>query len=81
MITLTIPDTLYQRLETLAQYQNTSIEAAISGAVSHEIERYNTSAFFAERAREYNPSAFQAALAKIPNENPEEDDIFYPQQE
>ena len=76
MITLTIPETLYQRLETLAQYQNTSIEAAINGAVSHEIERYNTSAFFAERARAYNPSAFQAALAKIPNENPEDNDMF-----
>lgn len=74
MITLSIPDADYKHLETLAQSQNISIETAMSKAISHEVERYETSAFFAERRKRYNPSAFQAALQNISNDIAEEYD-------
>ncbi len=74
MITLNISDTLYKHLGTLARSQNITIETAMSKAISHEVQRYETSAFFAERRKRYNAAAFQAALHNISDTIPENND-------
>lgn len=74
MMNIAIPDSLYYRLQTLASRHNTNIEVLVEEAINHEATRRETSVFFAERKKHFDPQAFQIALAAIPDDVPDAND-------
>jgi len=73
-ISLRLPDSLHETVRELAEKEHVSINHFIALAVSEKISALMTEEYLAERAKRGDRAKFEAALAKVPDVEPEEQD-------
>lgn len=73
-ISLRLPDSLHQQARKLAEKERVSINQLITLALAEKISALMTEDYLAERARRGNREKFLAAMANVPNVEPEEYD-------
>jgi len=65
-----IPDSLYKRLQTLAEQDGVSLDQFVVLAVAEKISALTTEGYLRERANRGNRSKYENVLAKVPDVEP-----------
>lgn len=65
-----MPDRLHGQARLLAKEEGLSMSEFLVASVSHEVIRQETLDFFREAAKNYDPQAFEEALAGVPDVPP-----------
>ena len=73
-ISLRLPDSLHDRVRKLAKEENISINQFVATAIAEKMSALLTEEYLNERARKGSKKKFKAALSKVKNIAPEEDD-------
>jgi hypothetical protein len=73
-LSLRLPDSLHKQLRELAKREGISINQFISAAVGEKMAALMTEEFLAKRAARGSREKFEAALAQIPDREPEDYD-------
>lgn len=73
-LNIQLPDSLHKRLEVLAEQEGISIEQFVTSAVSEKIAAFMSQEYLTERAKRASREKYDAALAQVPNVEPEEYD-------
>lgn len=74
MIRLRLPDSLYKAAQKLAQRENISINQLIRLALAEKLSALLTEDYLKERAQRGSREAFEAAMAKVADAEPDERD-------
>ena len=74
-ISVRLPDSLHVGVRDLARREGISINQFIASAVAEKIAALDTEAYLVERAARGDRARFDAALAKIADREPAEDDL------
>ena len=69
-----LPDSLQQQLQALAERDGISIDQFIATAVAEKMAALMTESYLAERAKRGSRAKYEAALAQVPDVEPEEHD-------
>lgn len=69
-----VPDSLYYKVESLAQRENMSIEQLVMIALASQVSALLTKDYLGQKAQQDDWSKFQEVLAKVPDVEPEEYD-------
>ena len=69
-----LPDSIHERVNKLAKQDEVSMNQFMVTAVSNEVIRQETHAFFQSRAAGFDEGAFLRALAEVPDVPPEKRD-------
>jgi predicted DNA-binding protein len=75
-ISLRLPDSIHDRARVLSKRDHVSINQFVATAVAEKISAMETVSYLANRAKRANRSRFEAALAQVPDREPEEHDQF-----
>jgi len=73
-VQIQLPQSIHEKVVTLARKEGMSLDQFLVNAISNEIIRQETHAFFRQKTASFNESDFMAALAEIPASSPEEID-------
>ena len=73
-VSLTLPQSLQEQVETLAQKEGISVTAFITLAVAEKLATLATADYLTERAKRGSRDKLLAVLAKAPDVEPEEYD-------
>lgn len=73
-LSLRLPESLHQKLGELAEREGISINQLITSAVAEKMSALMTEEYLATRAKRASRRKFEAALAKVPDVEPEEFD-------
>ena len=73
-LSLRLPTSLHRRLGEVAQQEGVSINQLVNSAVAEKMAALLTEEYLAERAKRGSRARFAAALAKVPNREPEPGD-------
>ena len=73
-IQVRLPDRIHSRVKRLSSEEGVSLNQFIVTSVSNEVVREETRDFFREAASRFDPKAFAAALADVPDVPPTEGD-------
>ena len=73
-LSLRLPESLHQKLGELAEREGISINQLITSAVAEKMSALMTAEYLATRAKRASRRKFEAALAKVPDIEPEEFD-------
>lgn len=73
-LSLRLPNSLHNRVRKLAEEEGVSINQFISTAVAEKMSALMTGEYLAERAARGDRELFEAALRRIPDTEPREDD-------
>ena len=73
-LSLRLPNSLHRQLRELAKREGISINQFISSAVGEKMAALMTAEYLAERARRGSREKFEAALAQVPDVEPEDFD-------
>lgn len=73
-ISLRLPNYLHDTLRELAQKEQVSINQLIVLAIAEKVSALATEDYLAERASRADRAKFEAAMAKVPKVEPEEND-------
>ncbi|MFN8483197.1 MAG: toxin-antitoxin system HicB family antitoxin [Anaerolineae bacterium] len=73
-ISVRLPGSLHRKLRELADKENVSINQLITLAVAEKVSALLTEDYLAQRAARGHRSKFEAAMAKVADEPPEERD-------
>lgn len=73
-INLRLPESLHKAIRELAKEDNISINQFITLAVAEKVSALMTEAYLSERASRASRAKFDAALAKVPDVEPDEHD-------
>jgi len=73
-LSLRLPESLHQKLGELAEREGISINQLITSAVAEKMSALMTEEYLAARAKRASRRKFEAALAKVPDVEPEEFD-------
>ena len=73
-MSLTLPKSLQEQVETLAQQEGISVNEFIALAVAEKLATLATADYLAERAKRGSRDKLLAVLAKAPDVEPEEYD-------
>jgi hypothetical protein len=73
-ISLRLPDSLHQSARKLAQRENISINQLITLALAEKLAALLTEDYLKERAQRGNREAFEAAMTKVADSEPDERD-------
>jgi hypothetical protein len=73
-LSLRLPHSLHERARTLARREGISINQLISTALAEKMSALLTEEYFRERGQRASRAKFLAALAKVPDVEPEEQD-------
>lgn len=71
MLTVHLPDSLYKNLHELAQRDGISVDQFIAIAVAEKMAALMTETYLKERARRGSRAKYEAALAQVPDVEPE----------
>ena len=66
-----LPDSLQQQLQTLAERDGISLDQFIATAVAEKMAALLTEAYLEERAKRGSCAKYEAALAQVPDVEPE----------
>lgn len=64
---LRLPDGVHHRAKQLAQEEGISLNQFLAMSISNEVVRQETHDFFHATSANFNPTAFAAALTRIPS--------------
>lgn len=70
-LSLRLPESLHQKLGELAEREGISINQLITSAVAEKMSALMTEEYLAARAKRASRRKFDAALAKVPDVEPE----------
>jgi len=73
-ISVRLPDSLHSMAKALASQDNTSMNQFIASAVAEKVSALATESYLRERAERASEIRFQAALAAVPAQRPDEFD-------
>jgi hypothetical protein len=73
-ISVRLPDSLHSMAKTLASQDNASMNQFIASAVAEKVSALATESYLRERAERASESKFQAALAAVPDAQPDDVD-------
>jgi hypothetical protein len=73
-ISLRLPESLHKEIRKLADEEGISINQFISTAAAEKLAALKTVAYLEERARRGSREKFEAALARLPDAEPEDYD-------
>jgi hypothetical protein len=73
-ISVRLPDSLHSMAKALANQDNTSMNQFIASAVAEKVSALATESYLRERAERASEVRFQAALAAVPAQRPDEFD-------
>lgn len=73
-LSVQLPNSLYKSLQDLAEREGISIEQFITMAVAEKMAALMTEGYLAERAKRGSREKYEAALAQVPDVEPEEYD-------
>ena len=73
-ISLRLPDSLHETVRELADKEHVSINHFIALAVAEKISALMTEQYLSERAKRGDRAKFEAAMAKVADIEPEEQD-------
>ena len=73
-ISLSLPESLHQRMQELADKDQISIDQFVISAIAEKISAFMTKDYLEERANRASKSKFEQAIAKVPDVEPEEYD-------
>lgn len=77
-LSLRLPESLHRKLGELAEQEGISINQLITSAVAEKMSALMTEEYLAARAARASRKKFNAALAKVPDVEPEEFDRLPP---
>jgi hypothetical protein len=72
-ISLRLPDSLHDRVRVLSKKDHVSINQFVATAVAEKIAALETEDYLSERASRASRKKFEAALAQIPDREPDKD--------
>jgi hypothetical protein len=75
-LSLRLPHSLHERARTLARREGISINQLIATALAEKMSALLTEEYFRERGKRASRAKFVAALARIPDVEPEDHDKF-----
>ncbi len=75
-ISLSLPDSLHERVRKLAKEDNISINQFIATALAEKMSALLTEEYLTERAKKGSKKKFKTALSKVKNIAPEENDVL-----
>ena len=70
-LSVRLPNSLHQQIRRLAKQEGISINQFISSAAAEKMAALMTLDYLEERAQRGNREAFEAALARLPDAEPE----------
>jgi hypothetical protein len=73
-LSVQIPNSLHTHLQELAEREGITVEQFIASAVAEKMSALMTESYLAERAKRGNRTKYEAALAQVPDVEPEEYD-------
>jgi hypothetical protein len=73
-INLRLPDSLHEKARAVAERENIPLEQLITLALAEKLSALMTEEYLGERARRGNRAAFEQALSKVADVEPDEDD-------
>jgi hypothetical protein len=73
-ISLRLPDSLHNKARELAEKEHVSINQLITLALAEKLSALMTEEYLRERARRGDKDRFQAAMAKVADVEPDEQD-------
>jgi hypothetical protein len=73
-ISLRLPDSLHHKARELAEKEHISINQLITLALAEKLSALMTEEYLGERARRGDKARFQAAIAKVADVEPDEQD-------
>lgn len=75
-LSLRLPDSLHEEIKSLAKKEGISINQFISSAVAEKMSALLTEKYLEQRARKGNKKSFIAAMGKVPDVEPVEEDML-----
>ena len=75
-LSLRLSESLHKQVKELAKQEGISINQFVATAVAEKMAALMTSDYLAERAAKGSREAFDAVLAKVPEQTPFEDDAL-----
>ena len=75
-ISLRLPDSLHGRARILSRRDHVSINQFVATAVAEKISALETEDYLTQRAGRASRAKFEAALAQVPDREPDEHDRF-----
>ena len=73
-LSVRLPDSLHRKLREVVKKEGISINQFISSAAAEKMAALLTEEYLAERARRGSREKFEAALARLPDAEPEDHD-------
>jgi len=74
VMSVELPDAIYQRLVELAQKEEVSVNQLVSSALFEKLSAYMTKDYLEERARRGSRERLLHALSQVPDNEPDEED-------
>ena len=75
-ISLRMPNSIHDRARLLSKRDNVSINQFVATAVAEKISAMETADYLAQRANRASREKFEAALAQVPDREPDEHDRY-----
>lgn len=75
-ISLRLPNSIHDRARVLSKRDQVSINQFVATAVAEKISAMETENYLTERAERASREKFDAALAQVPDREPDEHDRF-----
>ncbi len=75
-ISLRLPNSIHDRARLLSSRDSVSINQFVATAVAEKISAMETEDYLTQRAQRASRKKFEAALAQIPDREPDEHDRF-----
>ena len=73
-ISLRLPESLHEKAREVARQESVSVNQLITLALAEKLSALMAEDYLVMRARRGDRAKFEAALAKVPDVDPEEDD-------
>lgn len=75
-ISVRLPDSLHSMAKTIASQDHVSMNQFIASAVAEKISALATETYLKERAERASQKKFEAALAAVPAQTPDAQDVI-----
>lgn len=73
-LSIRLPNSLHERVRELAKREGVSINQFVSTAVAEKLSALMTEEYLNERAKRGSRKKFEAALSRVPDVEPEDND-------
>jgi hypothetical protein len=77
-LTVSLPDSIYRRAETLAQSDGISFDQFVALALAEKVAVLDAGTYLAERAKRGDRAKFENILSRVPDIAPQDSDKLIP---